>query len=78
MADNLPLIQQINFTEGGVEIVYIEPRDVEAFNKTGVSETRITSCPAQHVEPELAELIEDIQILLEAIQVRKRNPTFGK
>lgn len=78
MADNLPLVQQINFSEGGVEIVYVEPRDVEAFDQSGISETRILACPARYIEDELAELVEDARSLIDTIQIRKRNPTYGK
>lgn len=79
MADtntNLPLIQQINFSEAGVEIVYVEPRDVEQFNATGISETRILGCPARLIEQELAELVDDARELIDTIKVRQRNPTY--
>jgi hypothetical protein len=76
-SENGPLIQQINFSEGGVEIVYVEPRDVEAFKQHGISETTVLGCPAALISDELAELVDDARQLVDAILVRKRNPRYG-
>ena len=74
MNNNLPHIQSINFGENGVEIVYAEPADIEAMDKTGILRTRIVMCPARLVQEELAELIDDAAHLLDKILLSERNP----
>lgn len=74
MDSNMPHIQSITFHEGGVEIVYAEASDIANLSETGILRTRVVMCPAQHVEPELAELMEDASELLDKILIAERNP----
>lgn len=74
---NQPLIQQVNFSERGVEIVFVEPRDVESFDKTGITETRVITCPRDVIADELGEFMESTRELLDRIQLVKRHGTFG-
>lgn len=75
IGSNQPQIQSITFHDGAVEIVYTEPRDIEAMNETGILRTRVVVCPFRHVEQELNELVDDACELLDKILVSERNPS---
>lgn len=76
--ENRPLIQQINFNETGVEIVYAERRHIESFERTGISRTTVIGIPKTVIDQELIELFETLQDILDRAEVTERNPTFGR
>lgn len=62
--ENLPLIQQISLGEGSVEIVYVEARDREIFERTGVMNSKVKNIPIRYCQDELLDLIDSaIQVL---------------
>ena len=64
--DNMPLIQQISLGEGSVEIVYVEARDREIFDRTGVMNTKVKNIPIRHCQDELLDLIDSATQVLDA------------
>lgn len=71
--ENLPLIQQITFGEGGVEIVYAEPRDREILEKTGVMNTKVKNIPHRYIQDEIVDLIDSAVQVLDAAARHERD-----
>ena len=74
MNNNMPHISSITFGDGGVEIAYAEPRDIETMESTGILRTRVIMVPIRLVESELDELIDAASDLLDKALIHERNP----
>lgn len=75
MDENLPRINSITFVDGAVEVVYAEPRDVEAYQASGILRTRVVTCPVREVEEEMGDLMDSCIQLLDKIALLERNPS---